>query len=118
MTLHEDIQCWLDQMAQAYAAGDATACAGMFTEDATLHSPFAPPAHGRAEIEALHRDWTRTATAKRFDVLAFGGSGTLAWVLARFVEDETGTGITLAVLQRDEGAKWLCRVCSLNAEQG
>ena len=117
MTLYEDIQCLLDRMAQAYAAGDATACAGMFTEDATLHSPFAPPAHGRAEIEALHRDWTRSATAKRFDVLAFGGSGNLAWVLARFSEGETGTGTTLAVLEQNEGASWLCRVCSLNDEQ-
>jgi ketosteroid isomerase-like protein len=118
MTLREDIQGWLDQMAEAYAAGDAAACAGMFTEDATLHSPFAPCAHGRAQIEALHREWTPTATAKLFDILAFGGTGDLAWVLARFSEGETSSGTTLAVLERGEGESWLCRACSLNEEQG
>lgn len=117
MTLREDIQCWLDQMAHAYAAGDATACARMFSEDATLHSPFAPPAHGRAEIETLHREWTRTATAKRFDILSFGGSGYFALVLARFSEGDTGAGTTLVVLDRSEGTGWLCKACSLNEEQ-
>lgn len=118
MTLRQDLQAWLDRMARAYAAADATACADMFTEDATLHAPFAPAAHGRAEIEVLHRVWTRTATAKRFDILAFGGSGDLAWVLARFSDGETGAGTTLAVLERNDRAGWLCRTCSLNDEQG
>lgn len=117
MTLRDEIQGWLDRMARSYAAGDAGACAGMFTEDATLHSPFAPPACGRVEIETLHRDWTRTATAKRFDILSFGGSGDLAWVLARFSEGDTGTGTTLAVLDRSAGTGWLCKACSMNEEQ-
>ena len=117
MTLEDELHGWLEHMARSYAVGDAAACARMFSEDAMLHSPFAPPAHGRAEIEILHRDWTRTATAKRFDILSFGGSGDLAWVLARFSEDDTGTGITLAVLDRSAGTGWLCKACSLNEAQ-
>jgi ketosteroid isomerase-like protein len=113
----DEVQEWLDRMAKSYVAGDAAACAGMFTEDATLLSPFAPPARGRAEIEALHRDWTRTATAKRFDILSFGSSGDIAWVLARFSEGDTGAGTTLAVLERSAGTGWLCKACSLNEEQ-
>lgn len=117
MMLEDELQGWLEQMARSYAVGDAAACARMFSEDAMLHSPFAPPAHGRAEIEILHRDWTRTATAKRFYILSFGGSGDLAWVLARFSEGDTGTGTTLAVLDRSADTGWLCKACSLNEEQ-
>ena len=116
MTLRDEIQGWLDRMALSYAAGDSGACAGMFAEDATLHSPFAPPVRGRPEIETLHRDWTGTATAKRFDILSFGGSGDIAWVLARYSEGDTGTGTTLAVLDRSAGTGWLCQACSLNEE--
>lgn len=112
--LRDELQAALNEMARVYAAGDAAACAALFTADATLHSPFAPPAHGRAEIEALHRDWTRDATAKRFEILDCGGSGELAWALARFSEGETGTGMTLAVFERHEQAGWLVRACSLN----
>lgn len=101
-------------MALAYAAGDAAACAARFTCDAAIHSPFAPPAHGCAEIEALHRDWTRDAVAKRFDLLACGGCGDVAWALVRFCEGAaTGEGVTLAVFERREGAGWLIRACSL-----
>ncbi|TGD41613.1 hypothetical protein EEB11_17830 [Pseudotabrizicola sediminis] len=117
MTLRDKIQGWLDRMARSYAAGDSGACADMFTEDATLHSPFAPPARGRIEIETLHRDWTGTATAKRFYIRSFGGSGDIAWVLARFSEGDTGTGTTLAVLDRSADTGWLCKACSLNEEQ-
>lgn len=115
MILRMELQTTLDRMARAYVAGDAPACAALFTADAALHSPYAPPARGRAEIEALHHDWTRGATAKRFEVLDWGGSGDLAWALARFSEEaETDAGISLAVFVRGPDGGWLIRMCSLN----
>ncbi len=102
-------------MARAYVAGDAAACAALFTADAALYSPYAPPARGRAEIEALHRDWTTGATAKRFEVLKCGGCGDLAWALAQFSEGHaTGEGVSLDVFVRGPDGDWLIRVCSLN----
>jgi len=113
-TLRAEPAAVLTEMARAYAAGDAEGCAALFTQKATIHSPLAPPARGRAEIEALHRDWTREAAAKRFDMLECGGCGDVAWALARFSEGAaTGEGVTLAVFEREPGAGWLVRTCSL-----
>ncbi len=116
MTLRGELQAALDDMAQFYMAGDAVACAALFTTDATLLSPYAPPAHGRAEIAALHRDWTEGATAKTFEILDCGGGGETAWALARYSEGQiTGEGTTLAVFEHRENTGWLIRVCSLNS---
>jgi ketosteroid isomerase-like protein len=128
MTLRAALQATLDGMARAYCAGDAHGCAAFFTGDAELYSPYAPPAKGRAEIEALHRDWTRGATEKRFEVLDCGGTGGLAWALARFSDAGGDSGTTLAVFEWHEAAAsgasgratggWLCRACSLTAATG
>lgn len=118
MTLRAELQAALDDMAQFYAAGDAVACAALFTTDATLVSSYGPPAQGRAAIAALHRDWTKAATAKTFEILDCGGGGETAWALARFSEGRiTGAGTTLAVFERRECTGWLVRVCSLNSAE-
>jgi ketosteroid isomerase-like protein len=116
MKLQDELQAALDEMARVYVEGDVVACAALFTANATLHSPYAPPARGRAEIEARHRVWTEGATAKRFEILDHGGSGDVAWALARFSEGEvTWEGTTLAVFERSVDAGWLVRACSLNS---
>ena len=113
-----DIRTLLDQMAAAYSAGDAVACAEMFAMNAQLHSPFGPPAVGRPAIEKLHRDWVADSTAKSFTILDYGSEGALAWCLCRFSEgDVTGDGTSLIVLQQqeDDGA-WLIRSCCLHGD--
>ena len=118
MLSRDDIQTLLDQMANAYSAGDAVTCARMFAMDAQLHSPFAPPAIGRPAIEKLHRDWVADSTAKSFSILDHGSDGSLAWCLCRFSEgDITGDGTSLIVLERQghDGA-WLIRSCCLHGD--
>lgn len=56
MALAQDLQKLVIQMADAYRTGDAGGVAALFTENAQLHSPFAPPAIGRAAIQLLHED--------------------------------------------------------------
>ena len=85
-SLWGELQAVLDQMAQVYAVQDAAACAALFTESASLYSPYAPPTHERAEIEALHRIWTKEPSAKKFEILDFGRGDQLAWALAQFLE--------------------------------
>jgi ketosteroid isomerase-like protein len=110
------LQGVLDRMAQVYSAQDAAGCAALFTEDGALFSPYAPPAQGRDQIEALHRDWTRTPSAKRFTILECGGGDQLAWALAQYSEGAiTAEGTTLAVFARPPGGAWLIRICSLNS---
>ncbi len=65
MTALSDFQALMDRMAAAYRAGDAPACAAMFTMDAQLYSPYAPPALGREAIEALHREGRVTVCRTR-----------------------------------------------------
>jgi ketosteroid isomerase-like protein len=114
MTIGDEIQIVLNAYVAAYRAADAEGCAAIFTEDAQLLSPYAPPAIGRAAIAALHADWVQDGAAKTLTVEKAGSSGDLAWCLARFAEGaETGDGTTLAVLER-HGDGWLIRMCSLN----
>ena len=117
MLTREAMQTMLDRMADHYVARDAAGCAAMFHEDAQLHSPYAPPAAGRSDIEALHVDWTAEATGKRFDIVDFGSTATMAWCLARFSEGEvTGDGTSLIVLEADASGAWLIRACCLHGD--
>jgi ketosteroid isomerase-like protein len=114
--LRSALQTVFDKMARVYGAQDAAACAAMFTESASLYSPYAPPTHGRAAIEALHRIWTEEPSAKKFEILDFGGSDELAWALAQFSEGAaTADGTSLIVFERGPEAGWLIRICSLNS---
>lgn len=117
-SLRDGLQAALDKMARVYSAQDAAACAALFTANASLYSPYAPPTHGRAAIEALHRVWTAEPSAKRFEILDFGGGGDLAWALAQYSEGAaTAEGTTLVVFEREPMAGWLVRICSLNEAQ-
>ena len=119
MTLASEIGGLLQQMATVYSKGDAAGCAALFTENAELHSPYAPPARGRAAIEALHVEWTADGggEGKSFDLLNCGQSGPLAWALCRFSEgDATGDGTSLMVLEREADARWLIRMCCLHGD--
>ncbi|MER9599685.1 nuclear transport factor 2 family protein [Mesorhizobium sp. M0244] len=117
MSIHDELQNFWETYAAAYRVGDATACAAMFALDGELYSPYAPPACGRAAIEALHRIWTEGAgTDKRLTVLKAGSSGDLAWCLAAYSEGQaTGDGTSLDVFERRADGKWLIRMCSLNS---
>ena len=125
MALADEMQALLDRMAAAYTAGDARACAALFTEDGAIYSPFGPPVQGRAAIEAAHREWIALGeTKKRLSVVEARASGDLAWCLAAFAGDvpdgaggtRTERGVSLNVLERQPGGAWLIRVSSLNED--
>ena len=59
MSIRDELQGLWDIYVAAYRAGNAAGCASIFTDDAEVHSPCAPPARGRAAIEALHGIWTQ-----------------------------------------------------------
>ena len=115
MTIHAELQAVADAMAKAYNAQDAAGCAALFTPDAELHSPYAPPARSRADIEALHRVWTEGGSDKSFTVLDAGRSGDLAWCLLSFAEGPvTSEGTSLCVMARQPDEAWLIRMCCLH----
>lgn len=114
MLSKSEIQSLLDQMAAAYRAGDAAACAAMFAENAQLHSPFGPPSTGREAIRVLHEEWTAEPNTKKFSIIDHGSAGDMAWCLARFSEgDVTGDGTSLIVFEKQQTASWLIRACCL-----
>jgi len=113
--LVREMQDLMNRMASAYVAGDAAACAALFVPMGELYSPFAPPARGRAAIEALHRIWTEGVEEKRLDVVDAGCAGDLAWCHATYSEgDPAGSGRSLSVLERQKDGTWLIRICVLN----
>lgn len=118
MTIRQEVQDLFDQMTRAYRAGDAAGCAACFTGDAWLLSPYAKAARGRAEIEALHRDWTGAGGAeKTLTVIEAGASGDIGWCLVAYSEGEaTGDGKSLGVLRRQPEGRWLISHCSLTSD--
>ncbi|RVD31001.1 hypothetical protein EN741_35075, partial [Mesorhizobium sp. M4B.F.Ca.ET.019.03.1.1] len=87
------------------------------TDDAEVHSPYGPPARGRAAIEALHGVWVQHAGPnKTLEVIEVGSSENLAWTLAAYSEGEAvGNGTSLRVFERQPDGGWLIRMCSLNS---
>lgn len=116
MSIRDELQALWEGYVAAYRAGDAAGCAAIFTPDGEVHSPYAPPARGRAAIEALHSIWTQGEVGdKTLAVVEANSSGDLAWCLAAYSEGEaTGNGTSLSVLERQAGGGWLIRMCSLN----
>jgi ketosteroid isomerase-like protein len=103
----------MDEMTAACRAGDAAGCAALVTGGAALLSPYAPPAHGRAAIEALHREWAAEgAGERRLTALDAGAEGGLGRCLAACSE---GEGTSLSVLARQPDGRWPIRLGSLNA---
>ncbi len=100
MSIHDELLELWETYVSAYRAGDAAGCAAIFTDDAEVHSSYAPPARGRAAIETLHGSWTEHAGPdKTLKVIEAGSSGDLAWTLAAYSEGEpTGNGTSLSVL--------------------
>jgi ketosteroid isomerase-like protein len=112
------MQAVLDRMARCYSAGDARACAALFAENAQLHSPFGPPAVGRAQIEALHEEWVAEPGGdKQFAIVDCGSTDSLAWCLCRFSEGSVaGDGTSLIVLEQSGSGDWLIRSCCLHGD--
>ena len=117
MLIRDDLQNLFNIYAAAYRAGDATTCAAMFALNGELYSPYAPPARGRAAIEALHKVWTQErGGGKQLIVIDAGGSDDLAWCLATFSEGQvTDDGTSLNIFERHADGNWQIRICSLNS---
>lgn len=115
MDLQSELREVWDAYSAAYQKGDASGCAAVFSPDALLTSPYAPAARGRRAIEALHEDWTSDgAQTKRLEIVDFGGTGDIAWCLAKFSEGaQADEGISLNVIERLDG-RWFIKMCSLN----
>jgi hypothetical protein len=112
------MQAFMNAMSTAYQAGDAHICAQMFITDGVLYLTYAIPAHGHAEIEALHRDWTKGVTGKELRVLNAARSVDIGWFLVAFSEgDATSNGTSISFVELQPNGKWLIRICSLNSDE-
>lgn len=117
MSIREELQSVYDAYAAAYRTKDAAGCAAIFTDDSEAFSPYAPPARGRAAIEALHSEWVKIGGEdKELRVVEAGVSGDLAWCLAQY-SDGQDLGTSLNVFQRQPDGQWLIRICSLNEDK-
>ncbi|WP_027142935.1 DUF4440 domain-containing protein [Mesorhizobium sp. WSM3626] len=114
MSIHEELQSVYEAYATSYRNKHPVGCAAVFTDDGEVFSPYAPPAKGRAAIEALHSEWVNiSGDNKELSVLDAGFSGDLAWCLTAY-SDTMEAGTSLNVFQRQADGGWLIRICSLN----
>lgn len=113
----------VDRYLAAYEAHDAAGCAALYAGDGEVHSPFGPPARGRAEIEAEHLRWFEDGeTNKTMRVIRAAATGDLGYCLVTFAADVPGEnggverffGTSLNVMTRDQSGGWAIAVSSLN----
>ena len=118
-------QAVIDRYLAAYEAEDAEGCAAFQAEDGEIVSPFGPPAQGRPEIAALHRDgFAEGVTDKVMTVIRAGIDGALGYYLVRYAAEVPGVagipeqsrGLTLNVMQRRSDGHWTIKPTSLNEQ--
>ena len=118
MNIKFEYQTLFETYLASYRAGDASGCAAIYTPNAELHSPYGPPAIGRAAIEACHHDWVSGGGGggenKTIKVLHADRSGDIGWCLAHYSDGLEENGTSLNVLERQADGNWLIRQCSLN----
>ncbi|MEP1209238.1 MAG: nuclear transport factor 2 family protein [Rhizobiaceae bacterium] len=117
MDFKNECQGVLDHYLACYRAKDAAGCAGSYSVDAELYSPYGPPAIGRIAIEASHREWLAedgSGSNKVIEVVSAGLSGDIGWCLAHYSDGPEENGTSLNVLERQADGTWLIRQCSLN----
>ncbi len=122
MNLVQDIQSLFDTYVAAYETGNAEGCAAIYTEDGQVHSPFGPPAVGRAAIAATHAEWfTEGEENKSVIVHEAEASGDLAYCLAAYNADvpqldgppRREAGVSLNTLRRQAVGSYLIAVTTL-----
>ncbi|NDR56179.1 YybH family protein [Aliiruegeria sabulilitoris] len=120
MPFETDLRKLLDDYLVAYEARDASACAGFYTEDGEIHSPFGTPVRGRAAICEAHEAWFAVPEEnKRLEVLSSDASGDLGYALLRYSADTADgleAGTSLNVLEIDETGRCRFRITSLNTD--
>ena len=125
MPLKEDLQQLMDAYGAAYQARDAQSCANAYEERATILTPWDPPATGREQILALHREWFQEPDEnKTLAVVDAGADGDLAYCTVAYSADlrqADGTtirerGSNLSVLARNEDGQWRIRYSSLTPD--
>lgn len=108
----------------AYEANDATACAALFTDTATLVSPLDPPLFGRAAIADAHQAWFKEGDRNKvMTVMDLDTSGDLGTCLVAFSADvpsESGDteafhGTSLNTLKHLPDGTWRISQCFLHA---
>jgi len=108
-----------DRYFAAYAAHDDVGCAAVYETDATVLSPWGPPARGQGAIRAAHRTWfAEGETDKSYSVVSAQVTEATATVLlvysATLPSGERIHGTSLNTLRRDPEGTWRITYCSLN----
>jgi uncharacterized protein (TIGR02246 family) len=125
MSIETDLQAVIDRYVDAYNRHDLAAIGAIFTDTASLYSPYGPPAVGHAAIMQAHTDWfAANEQNKRMTVISAQATGDLAYCVLHYAgdfPDESGTlstesGVSVNVLKRQGGGPWKLHVTSLTSD--
>ena len=88
MSIETDLQAVIDRYVDAYNRHDLAAIGAIFTDTASLYSPYGPPAVGHAAIMQAHTDWfAANEQNKRMTVISAQATGDLAYCVLHYAGD-------------------------------
>lgn len=109
---------------EIYNSGDATALAGLYTEDAIALPPNTPMVRGRGQIEELWRGFMSVFRDVSLETIEVEVTGDLAYEVGRYtgtlaqegVEPASETGKYVVVWKRQTGGTWQLAVDIWNSD--
>ena len=88
MSLETEMQAIIDRYVDAYNRHDLVAIGAIFTDTASVYSPYGPPAMGHAAIMRAHTDWfAANEQNKRMKVISAQATGDLAYCCLLYTSD-------------------------------
>jgi uncharacterized protein (TIGR02246 family) len=125
MSFETEMQAIIDRYVDAYNRHDLVAIGAIFTDTASVYSPYGPPAMGHAAIMRAHTDWfAANEQNKRMKVISAQATGDLAYCVLHYAgdfPDESGTlitesGVSVNVLKRHVDGHWQIHITSLTSD--
>ena len=110
MSFHDEVVALEQRFLDAFARGDAAACANVYTEDAVYLVPGMEPIRGRsAIIAATERELASGLEITRLTAFHTEASGDLGYALETY-SSSAGDGTAMLTYRRDAGGAW--RICA------
>ena len=110
MTFHDKVVVLERRFLDAFARGDAAACADIYTEDAVYLVPGMEPVRGRSAIMSVtETDLASSLKITRLTAFHTEASGDLGYALETY-SSSAGDGIALLTYRRDASGAW--RICA------
>jgi ketosteroid isomerase-like protein len=126
MSIETEMQAVIDRYVDAYIRHDLAAIGAIYSDAASIYSPYGPAALGNAAVVETHKDWfSANEQNKRLSMLRAEAVGDLAYCVMQYAgdfPDEAGnlvteSGVSMNVLKRHADGLWQIHITSLTSDR-